>query len=138
MSQQPERLIVRRHDRVECELRGAIRLCDEHSGQIAFSRAVVETDGSVSVRIVDCSLGGLGIDAAVFLPRGARFDVEFTLPGEGSRSTLALRVQRCSMVDRTPRYYIGSSIPDSGADLALLERLLGAMSDAGEHPGEAA
>lgn len=111
MKRDPDQLVVRRHSRHECSLKGTARVGEAHAAQIVFSRAVVDGDGSIPVEIVDCSEGGIGLTTGVYLPRGADLRLSFRLPGPGAPAEheLHLRVRRSSMISRAPSYYLGTS-----------------------------
>ncbi len=143
MPKEKERLAVRRHSRRECDL--AARLCidDLHEAQVVFSNAVAEADGSLPLRIVDCSEGGLGLRSPVYVPRGAQVVVEVTLDGadKSVQHRIQLRVQRSVMVDREPAYYLGTSLVDQAAAAPAIGELLAAIGpddQAAEGSGAAA
>ncbi len=140
MGKQNDHLTVRRHDRWGCDINGSLSVDDIHGEQVVFSRAVTESGGGVPVRIVDCSRGGLGLHCSVYLPRGTRVIVEFTeteTPGE-DKNTLHLRVQRGSMIDRTPSYYIGTSVIDQADSVQPLAKLIAMAEQSDGAAGEAA
>ena len=121
-----DHLVVRRHTRLECSLPGLLRVGDAHSAQIVFSRAVVDGDGAVPACVVDCSEGGVGLNTAVYLPKGADLRLLVSLPGPRGaiEHELHLRVRRSSMVSRAPSYYLGTSVIDRSGTAASLGELL--------------
>lgn len=143
MASERERLAVRRHNRRECNLAAQLCVDGVHDAQVVFSNAVAETDGSVPLRIVDCSEGGLGLRSPVYVPRGAHVVVSVTLNNDGATGhhKIALRVQRSAMVDREPAYYLGTSLVDQAAATPAVSALLAAIgtgSDARDGSGAAA
>lgn len=140
MGKQEDQLAVRRHDRQDCDLPGWVRVDDVHSAQVVFSRAVVENGGVISVRIVDCSRGGLGVRSSVYLPRGVKITVGFCTES-GQHETeheLQVRVQRGSMVERTPTYYLGTSVVEHPGAKQTLASLLAFAAQVQGPTGEAA
>lgn len=130
MGKEKETLTVRRHDRVRCEFSASILIDPDQAEQIVFSRAVGDIDGRLPIRIVDCSLGGLGLDVGVYLPKGSVLEVRDQERG----CVFRVRVMRGAMKDRAPRYYLGTSFLDD-ASRAAVEVLL---KDARTAGGEAA
>ncbi len=127
MSKQADQLIVRRHSRVECDVAARVRMDEGDDSQVVFSRSVMHADGSVAVRIVDCSAGGLGIQSSVYLPKGSHLVVTVaggSLAGLAQDVVLHVRVQRGSMVDRSPLYYMGTSLVDRGITMQVIDSLL--------------
>jgi hypothetical protein len=63
--------------------------------------------------VVDCSLGGVGIQSLIFFPMTCTMRLWFTLPEapgiKGGEIELLLRMQRVAMLDRKPTYYLGGS-----------------------------
>ena len=123
MSKQIDCCSIRRNNRWDCDLAGSLRVEDVHREQVVFSRTVVESGGIVPVRIIDCSEGGLGLRSSVYLPRGTEVIVGFCVPGEAGHE-LHLRVQRGAMVDRTPGYYLGTSVVTTTGSAEALASLL--------------
>lgn len=135
-----EQLAVRRHNRRECDLPGWVGVGDLHAAQVVFSRAVSENGGAIAARIVDCSEGGLGLHTGVYLPRGVTVVVGFQL-GEAdpkAEHELHLRIQRSTMVDRSPTYYLGTSVVHHPGSEASLAGLLAWASRPEPAAGEAA
>ena len=137
MSKQIDRCSVRRNDRWDCDLAGSLRVEDAHREQVVFSRAVAESGGGVPIRIIDCSQGGLGLRASVYLPRGTRVIVGFHVPGQ-TEQELHLRVQRGAMVERTPGYYLGTSVVTTAGSAEALAHLLAFAEREQGSVGEAA
>jgi hypothetical protein len=114
-------LSVRRHERVLCDLRAQVSVAPECQGAVRLSRGASTAEGSIEARVVDCSQGGLGLHTRVFLPGTCVLSVCFALPGEGGEVRTRVRVQRVTMVDRGPTYYIGTAYEDEEhrCDVAL-------------------
>lgn len=123
MQQSPEQLVVRQHERFECRIAARIRVAAACGEQVAFSRAVGDGTGALEATVVDCSKGGLGLETPIFLPRGVLLTVH---PGSGPGETgvLEVRVQRATMLDRSPRFYLGVSYVGSGSEH---DRAVGAL-----------
>ena len=127
----PSDLLVRQHERLLCRLAARVHLVPEDAPQVSLARAIGDGAGGLGCVVVDCSSGGLGLQSTVFIPRGARLDVkisaehvepgeELARPASGAIAreifSGSFRVQRVTMIDRTPRYYIGAAlIKASGA-----------------------
>lgn len=122
MPRDQEQLAVRRHDRRSCDLPGRVRVATEHQPQIAFSDAIADADGSVPLHVIDCGDGGLGLRAPLYLPRGAEatLTIEFTAHGQTVTHAVQIRVQRTSMIDRSPAYYLGTSFADASEASVLI------------------
>lgn len=110
-----EQLVVRQHERHLCRLDCRLRLDDHSVAQVTPARTVGDGAGGLSAMMVDCSRGGLGLESPVFLPRGSRVRVSVA-PGQpgAPRTELLVRVQRVSMMDRKPTYYLGVSFLGTG------------------------
>ena len=129
MPKEREKLAVRRHNRRECDLAARLSVADHHEAQVVFSNSVAEADGSLPLRIVDCSEGGLGLRAPVYVPRGSHVVVDITVERAGKpvRHQVQLRVQRARMVDRAPAYYLGTSLVDQAEAANAIRDLLAAI-----------
>lgn len=112
MAQTPEQLVVRQHERYLCRLPAKVRVGEGYTDQVSLTRTVGDGAGGVEVWVVDCSRGGLGIETPVLFPRGCRLKVTFL--GGTTPVELSVRVQRVTMQDRKPTYYIGLSFVGSG------------------------
>lgn len=128
MSSQNDQLVVRQHERVLCKLPAHVRVADACATQIVLARTTGDASGTIDATIVDCSRGGLGIQLPMFLPRAAQLivrlkpDVAANVPGDVE---LLVRIQRASMTERTPMYYLGVSFKVPGAaQTDQIERLL--------------
>ncbi|MFG0259304.1 MAG: PilZ domain-containing protein [Phycisphaerales bacterium JB041] len=131
MPRHQDQLAVRRHDRYSCDLPGRLRIAAGHEPQIAFSAGMAEADGSLPLRVIDCGDGGLGLHTPVYLPRGAEATLSLALPsggGEAVTHTVRVRVQRTSMVDRTPEYYLGTEFIDASEAKSLIGAILAAAA----------
>ena len=118
MPQSAEQLVVRQHERFHCRLPLQLRVAPEMAEQIVLARAVCDGSGSIEAFITDASRGGLGIESAVFLPRGCRLRVRLKDggPTDTIANELVVRVQRVSMLDRKPTYYLGVSFFSKGIE----------------------
>lgn len=130
-------LLVRQHERYTCRLSAKLTVVPEDAPQVSIARSVGDGAGGVNCIVVDCSSGGVGLQSPVFIPRGAKVIVTISsqvvpsttldAPPEPSSLELpatvfkgTLRVQRVSMLDRTPAYYLGTALiksPGEQADL---------------------
>lgn len=131
MPKEQDKLAVRRHDRRSCDLPGQLSIAEVHEPQIVFSNAVADTDGSLSLRVVDCSEGGLGLRSPVYVPRGANVTLTLVLDDSGEAVTHAvrLRVQRAVMVDRSPAYYLGTSLVEASEAVPVIRAILGMANE---------
>lgn len=111
-----EQLVVRQHERHICRVACSLRMADQGADQVALARSVGDGAGRVEATIVDCSRGGLGLESKVFFPRGSRMLVRVSVPGTSESVELSVRVQRASMTDRAPTYYLGVSFAGSGPE----------------------
>jgi hypothetical protein len=127
MQPSAEQLVVRQHERVHCRIPSLVRVSTENAEQVSLARAMGDGNGALPAFITDCSRGGLGVESSVFFPRGCRLRIK-----AGSTSTdaagpeLIVRVQRVTMLDRKPTYYLGLSFVSKGIDhdtavIALLD-----------------
>lgn len=117
MAAPSEQLVVRQHERQLCQLPGSVVIAPDHANQVILSRTTVDSTGALDARIVDCSRGGLGLETKVFLPRTCRVLVRLKPEGLANAPhdlELSCRVQRVTMLDRTPRYYLGLSFIGQG------------------------
>ena len=130
MPRDQEPLAVRRHDRRSCDLPGRLRVAKGHAHQITFSDAVAEADGSVPLRVVDCGEGGLGLRGPFYLPRGAEATLTIDLTEQGRSVTreVRVRVQRTTMIARSPVYYLGTSFVDLSEAAPCIDALLEAAA----------
>ncbi len=110
-----EQLVVRQHERFVCRLPSHMRVAEEASEQVMLGRSVVDGTGTLSMVITDASRGGLGVESNVFFPRGCRLKIRVE-DGTETVHELTLRVQRVTMIDRKPTYYIGLSFVSKGPE----------------------
>lgn len=127
MSSHATDLAVRGHERYQCELTAQITIAPEHSRLIKVDKSAPGAGGPAGAVIVDVSMGGLGLRCALFVPLTCRLVMSLTLP-TGSSATLPLRVQRVSMLDRAPTYYLGTAFENlspeqTQATRAILDHL---------------
>ena len=110
MSTQASELVVRRHDRYVCDLPAQIEVAPASAAAVRLSQSAVGANGRIAARVSDCSSGGLGLRSPVFLPLTALLVVTVTMPdATGGTLTATLRIQRATMTDRKPTFYIGGS-----------------------------
>lgn len=139
MSTKNDQLVVRQHERLLCNLRAHASVAEANASQIAIARTICDGNGSIEVDIVDCSRGGLGLQSSLFLPRSSQLVVRLIAdPAAGIPGDLEVlvRVQRVTMLNRSPTYYMGVSFRVPGPPQTdRVERL---MSLASQHPASAA
>lgn len=112
----PEQLVVRQHERYLCRLRCRVGVGEQTADQVVVARTMGDGSGSIDASVVDCSRGGMGLESAVFFPRGSRLKVRVAAGADGRTHDVLVRVQRATMQDRTPTYYLGVSFAGSGDD----------------------
>ena len=102
-----------------------VRVAEDAAEQVTLARAVGDGSGAIEVFITDASRGGLGIESAVFIPRGCRMKIRIQSGAGGTIGVgvatgtvhdLTLRVQRVTMLDRKPTYYLGLSFVSKGPE----------------------
>lgn len=133
MESRGEDLVVRRHERVRCDLTARIATSNECERQVRLARTLGDGSRVVNARVIDCSPGGLGINTSVYFPKSAVIQVRICANGDPASSPLfegALRIQRATMIDGAPTYYLGTSFA-SAPDQAVMSRLL---AEASRHP----
>ena len=115
-----EQLVVRQHERFHCRLATKLRVSDEIAEQVVLARTVGDGSGGMSAFVTDCSRGGVGVESSVFFPRGSRMKVLVSgtpdSTGKVPSIELLVRVQRVSMLDRKPTYYLGVSFVSKGPE----------------------
>jgi hypothetical protein len=118
MSNSAEQLVVRQHERFHCRLPSQIRVAAEVAEQVVLARTVGDGSGALDVFVTDCSRGGVGIESPIFFPRGCRLKVRVKPVDayEGPGPEVVVRVQRVTMLDRTPTYYLGVSFVSKGSE----------------------
>ncbi|HNB58948.1 MAG TPA: PilZ domain-containing protein [Phycisphaerales bacterium] len=137
----PSELIVRQHERYSCSMPARLRVIPDDAVQITLSRSAGDGSGWVACTLVDCSSGGLGVQLPVFFPRGARVQIQVLnpAPAQGASPELfkgVARVQRVSMVDRTPTYYAGCLLVSGGSGMAQIRALLDFIRSSGAKRAE--
>lgn len=132
-------MLVRQHERVTCTVAAIVAVDRAQSEQVVLSRAIASgchREGEFAAMVVDFSPGGLGIRSSVYLPKGCRLFVRLSKPnaplagGSTTIEEIAVRVQRCSMIDRTPAYYCGCSLVKAPAGAVALLKSLAASEGA--------
>jgi hypothetical protein len=102
-------LSVRQHARQGCDVPAGVTV----AGPSIQAVKLVKIGGSgAAARVVDFSLGGLGLSSPVYFPLTSQLRVTLADAG-GQTLKVDLRVQRSAMTDRTPTYYIGTSFDTS-------------------------
>jgi hypothetical protein len=109
MTTSTSELAVRRHERYGCDLPAQIAVAAPCGEKVRLSRSTAGSTGRVSARVVDCSLGGIGLQSAVFFPMSCQVRVWITLPEGPGPIQADLRIQRVVMLDRKPTYYLGGA-----------------------------
>jgi hypothetical protein len=126
-------LAVRRHERYACALPARLTIAPASTQAVRPSRSVGDTDGAIPATLVDCSLGGLGLRSALFLPVACHIRVTFTIGDAAHAATV--RIQRAVMSDRAPTYYLGTALDDSDtAGAVALRAALDALKASGAQP----
>ncbi|HVU64854.1 MAG TPA: hypothetical protein VHC70_12815 [Phycisphaerales bacterium] len=120
MQPSAEQLVVRQHERIHCRIASQLRVASENAEQVSLARAIGDGSGGVDAFITDCSRGGLGIESSVFFPRGCRLRIKARTVGAPQESAgageMVVRVQRVTMLDRKPSYYLGVSFVSKGLE----------------------
>ena len=110
-------LSVRRHDRLVCDLTAEVSVATQNAAAVRLGRSVLGASGTIAARVVDCSLGGLGILSPVFFPSACRLIVRVPAPRHpGGTLGLRIRIQRVAMADNTPSYYLGGAFEELTKD----------------------
>jgi hypothetical protein len=119
-------LSVRSHERLRCALPAEVWVVEQSQGQVRLGAGARNAEGALALTVVDCSVGGLGLQSGVYLPRGCRLRIRVVC-GAGTANSRAIDglivVRRATMTDRSPSYYLGSSFQEGGSEAAdqLLE-----------------
>lgn len=138
MSQTGDSLVVRQHERHACAF--DVVLASRSEG-VVLAQSVGGAGrpggggaaGAVvfGATLVDLSLGGLGIQSDVYLPKRSLIIVRLELPervlqpGESASMETVVVVQRAVMSDRRPSYYLGTAFTDAqGVDAREFSRRL--------------
>ncbi len=114
--------------------------------------ALILTEGSTGAtggvetacEVIDWSAGGLGLRSSVFIPRLCQVMVRVSLGGMkgGAAVDFSGRVQRVTMLDRVPTYYLGLLLMGEGPEherrLARLMEAARRSPPAGEGGGPGA
>ncbi len=113
-------LTVRRHERLECEIAGRLRVASQSADAFRLSRSSGQEWFGATV--VDVSDGGVGLRTATFVPKACWMEV--ALDGDSEARPVLVRVQRVTMLDRTPLYYLGTSFSREEAEMASARSLI--------------
>lgn len=111
MQTQPGVLVVRQSERHRCDIPARLVIDPAHAERVVLTKSARSADGSVAARVIDCSLGGLGIESSVFIPKGCRLIVVCVgdaAEEHGFAGEYISRVQRVLMLSRAPSYLIGT------------------------------
>jgi hypothetical protein len=101
-------LSVRQHERHACDVPVRIFASGATADIVRLTRVGAE---GAAVRIVDYSKGGIGLRSPFYFPLTGT--LRLRLMTATATIEVDLRVQRVSMVDRTPAYYVGTSFDAS-------------------------
>jgi hypothetical protein len=108
-------LHVRRHERESCDIAVDVIVASSCASQVTLATGAT---GGVPARVTDFSLGGLGMRAGVFFPKGCTLIVR--LAGGGARPIeVRVKVRRVNMTDESPGYYLGVSLEEDGREEAF-------------------
>lgn len=117
-----EQLVVRQYERYTCALKSRIAVEGESVGRVALATAESGAGagvGVVAAEVIDCSAGGLGLRCSTYFPKQSELSVRVWVgaqAGETEEVTLSGRVQRASMTDSAPTYYLGVSFLGEGQE----------------------
>lgn len=130
--EQPEPLVVRRHARLRCDLPARLAVAEASAAQVSPAAAATDAGGGIGVTVIDASRGGIGLRSAVFLPKMCQVTATLQVPagawGRAFEFRAVARVQRVTMLDRTPTYYLGTAFLAGGpGEAERVERLLVAL-----------
>ncbi len=117
-------LAVRQDERINCDLTAELSVAPVSAAAIRLSAAVANTEGVMITRVVDISLGGVGVRSTVYIPPWCRLQLRVTVDTPAGPKVLetTVRVQRAAMIDRRPSYYLGTSFESPSAELQALVR----------------
>ncbi len=99
--------------RHEIVLPAKVRVAPEHAETVRYARGIADSEGWISVDLVDFATGGSGFISTVYLPRG--LVLEMQIPGRDGEPPLVVartRVVRVQMTDRRPAYLVGVAYVD--------------------------
>lgn len=125
-------LIVRQHERVECNLPARISIAAAHAPLVRVSRLAPSISGAIPAHIVDISRGGMGLRTPVYLPIRSQLVLSVDAPQMGSATSVRLEIpvtlRRVTMIDRQPTYYLGVAFQQLSVELEQkLESLVAAI-----------
>lgn len=116
----PTELSVRQHERHTCDAPARVVIGAASAEGVRLGSSALTRGAG---KIVDFSQGGLGIRGAVFYPLTCHLRVT-VLGAGGAQAEIDVRVQRASMVDRSPTYYTGTSFENPAAQADAIARVL--------------
>lgn len=142
MLPQANQLSLRHHLRHDCDLSARLVVDTTHAETVVIARRARGADGAIPAKVVDCSLGGLGLECGVFFPKGCRLLVIIQsdpLREESFEGEFVARVQRVMMKGGEPSYRLGALFVgyDTGSEADLdqavsLQRLMKHVTDGKE------
>lgn len=135
MSNIPEQLVVRQHERRACRLPARAWVGPDSAEHVTLSASEGEVNAAGLVEapceVIDCSAGGIGLRSATFFPKPCQVTVRVEVGGE--QIELSARVQRTTMLDRVPTYYLGVCFTGEGVEHERrVARLLEAARQSGQ------
>ncbi|MBC7773108.1 MAG: hypothetical protein H7210_11470 [Pyrinomonadaceae bacterium] len=111
MQSKSDRIRVRNHERHECALPVRLLVDPAFADLVPLSKKVRGPDGAIPAVLVDCGLGGLGIESGCLIPKGCQVRIRLVLdtsaPG-ASHAEFTTRVQRVIMKGTDPKYFLGT------------------------------
>lgn len=108
-------LTLRQHQRVRCAIACPLQIASEHTSLVQLATGSADATGTFEGTLVDLSRGGAGVRTNVFLPKQTR--VIARVPHAGGTLVMNLKVMRVQMVDKTPRYELGTALADVTPEL---------------------
>lgn len=112
-----DQLVVRQHERVLCKAAAQARVAEASAPQVILARNSIDAGSCITLTAVDCSRGGMGLESPIFIPRATQLHVRLRSGAADTPDVEFLaRVQRVTMVNRTPTYYVGVAFLESGED----------------------
>jgi hypothetical protein len=108
-------LTLRQHQRVRCAIACPLTIASEHAGAVQLATGTADANGNFEGTLVDLSRGGAGVRTGVFLPKQTRFIAR--VPHAGGTLVLNLKVMRVQMIDKTPRYELGTALTEATPEM---------------------
>lgn len=101
-------LKIRQFERKDLQVNGNACPHAESASVLSFSPDSGIGASGFPILVTDLSEGGLGFRSGVFVPRRCLLQLRLNLPGEAP-TEFAVRIQRVTMIDRTPTYALGAA-----------------------------